>query len=155
MIFPRPTQERRRRSRGVTVRLDQWPATRSGHGNPNGGLGMSTNISTIDAVTLQRAVYVVRSGKPVATATLVLDDADGIDLSCHIDAGHLPVGVREELVDAIFAVPEVQARHRIRATIPLGDPSLLDAIRVHCSDLDTRGAGASCLIDARVCPRVS
>ena len=116
---------------------------------------MGTSISTIDAVTLQRAVYVVRSGKPVATATLVLDDADGIDLSCHIDAGHLPVGVREELIDAIFAVPEVQSRHRIRATIPLGDTSLLNAIRAHCRDLDTRGAGASCLIDGTIRPALA
>jgi len=115
-------------------------------------MGMSTSISTIDTAAPQRAVYVQLSGKPVATATLVLDDADGIDLSCHIDAGHLPVGVREELIDAIFAVPEVQARHRIRATIPLGDASLLDAIRARCSDINTRGAGASCLIDATIRP---
>jgi hypothetical protein len=99
---------------------------------------MSTSISTIGTVALQRAVYVQRSGKRVAMATLVLDDADGIDLSCLIDAGHLPVGVREELIDAIFAVPEVQARRRIRATIPLGDTSLLNAIRDHCRDIDTR-----------------
>jgi hypothetical protein len=113
---------------------------------------MSTSISTIDTAAPQRAVYVQRNGKPVAMATLVLDAADGIDLSCHIDAGHLPVGVREELIDAIFAVPEVQARRRIRATIPLGDTSLLNAIRAHCRDIDTRGAGASCLIDATIRP---
>jgi hypothetical protein len=85
-------------------------------------------------------------------AMLVLNDADGIEVSCHIDAGHLPVGVREELIDAVFAVPEVQVRHRIRATIPLGDPSLLNAIRAHCRDIDTRGAGASCLIDGTIRP---
>jgi hypothetical protein len=106
-------------------------------------MSTSTSASTIHPLAVEPAIVdVQRSGRPVAMASLVLDAADGIDVSCHIASGQLPTGVREELVDAIFAAPEVQSRRRIRATIPLGDSTLLDAIRARCRQIDT------CLIDA-------
>jgi hypothetical protein len=37
----------------------------------------------------------------------------------------------------------------VRATIPLGDCDLLAGLTRHLTDVRTRAAGATCLIDAR------
>jgi hypothetical protein len=76
---------------------------------------------------------------PGAAADPCLTGRDGLDISLHIDAGHLPVEVREQLVDAIFAIPELQHVHQIRATIPLGDSALLTARRWPPAPLDHPG----------------
>src|ERR1700761_7215332 len=82
-------------------------------------------------------------------ATVSLTDPDEVRVAVEVTAGHLPVAARSELVEAVFELPEVRHRHRVRATVPLGDSELLEAFARHCPNLRTRAAGASCLVDAQ------
>ena len=84
-----------------------------------------------------------------ALATVSLTAADEVHIAVALSGGNVKPDLRRELVDAVFARSEVRQRHRVRATLPLGDPELLDAFGRHCHDVRTRAAGASCLLDAR------
>ena len=109
-------------------------------------------IASIRLPALAPAVQVQMAGRPVAVATFATDGADAVDVSCHVDAGHLPVDIRRQLVEAIFAMPEVRSCRTLRLTIPLGDSALLRGIQDNCPDLLVRPAGATCLIDATMEP---
>jgi hypothetical protein len=58
--------------------------------------------------------------------------------------------VRRRLLDAVFEVPAVRESRVLRASIPLGDVDLLNGMRAHCAQVDTRAAGSTCLVDAVV-----
>jgi hypothetical protein len=77
------------------------------------------------------------------------DDAGepGVAIIFEIAAGHLPPHVRRELVDAVFALPELRDSHHMRVTMPLGDAELLTSLRAHCGHLNARAAGSTCLVD--------
>jgi hypothetical protein len=84
----------------------------------------------------------------VASVELFDDDGDaGVAVTFEIAAGHLPPHVRRELVEAVFALPELRDSHRLRVTMPLGDAELLESLRARCHDLNTRAAGSTCLVD--------
>ena len=96
----------------------------------------------------RRIAIVDEDGRPVATA-----DIDGLHpsvarVSLHVESGHLPTGTRKRLVDAILDAPEVSSRQRLQVTLPLGDTEMLDRVRERCDTVETRAAGATCLIDA-------
>jgi len=65
-----------------------------------------------------------------------------------VDHEHLPPGVREELVEATFELPEVRQCDAVQAVVPLGDVDLMSSLRAHLRDIRTRAAGVTCLIDA-------
>lgn len=94
-------------------------------------------------------IHITPDGGVAATITVADADADEVLVAVEIDAGHVPLTARDELVEAIFAHPVVQHSRRIRATVPLGDSELLEAFNRHCPDVRTRAAGATCLVDAR------
>lgn len=76
----------------------------------------------------------------------------GVDvlLSFRVAAGHMPMTVRGQLVDAVFELPDVHDCRRLTATVPIGDAQLLTGLRAHCHASVTHPAGATCLFDAQV-----
>lgn len=96
-------------------------------------------------------VLVEDDGHPVASAD-VRDEGPVVQLRFDVDHGHLPVQVRPLLVDAAFDLPVLKEARPVQATVPLGDAELLAGLRRHCAHVDTRAAGATCLVDAAVDP---
>jgi hypothetical protein len=98
-----------------------------------------------------RHVRLAEDGDVVAVAEVEpLDDPNVVRASLHTEAGHLPVGTRSRLVDAVLDLPETRTRRRLEATLPLGDVEALDRLRARCEDVETRPAGVSCLVDAEL-----
>jgi len=64
--------------------------------------------------------------------------------------GHIAPGWRTELVDAVMDLPEVQASHRLEATVPLGDSEFLERLREWTTGVVTRPAGSTLLLDATI-----
>lgn len=93
-------------------------------------------------------VLIETEGRAVATAEVY--DGPVVQLRFRIDHGHLPMQVRRRLIDAVFDLPLLQSPRPIQASLPLGDAELLAALRSHCAKVDTRAAGATCLVDAVV-----
>lgn len=88
-------------------------------------------------------------GTPIAQADVSIE-RECVCVTFHLDAGHLPVGVRPELVDSVFSLPDIEDHSILEAAIPLGDTVLLDALRERCSSVTTRAAGATCLIEGTI-----
>jgi hypothetical protein len=68
-----------------------------------------------------------------------------IHADLHVEAGHLPVGTRTRLVDAVLDLTAAEPGTHLQVTLPAGDAEILDRLRERCDDLQTRSAGASCL----------
>lgn len=89
-------------------------------------------------------------GAVLAVAHIELVDADTVRASLHVVPGHLPVGVRTRLVDAVFADPDVRAHRHVQLTLPLGDVEILDGVRRRSVLGAFRAAGSTCLVDAEL-----
>jgi hypothetical protein len=89
-------------------------------------------------------------GRTVAAARIEVIDPASIRASLHVESGHLPVGSRQRLVDAVLDEPEVRARRMLHVALPLGDTELLQHVRQRCTTGEPRAAGVSCLIDAEL-----
>ena len=73
---------------------------------------------------------------------------DGVVHVCfHVSGGHIPRDARRQLIDLVLDLPEIAAEHELHATVPLGDTELIEGLRAHCHNLQTRAAGATCLLD--------
>ncbi len=70
--------------------------------------------------------------------------------SMHAKNEHARRGDRTNLVDAVMDLPEVQASVRVEASVPYGDGESLERLRQRTDDPQTRGAGATTLLDANV-----
>ena len=68
-----------------------------------------------------------------------------IHADLHVEAGHLPVGTRTRLVDAVLDLTAAEPGTHLQVTLPAGDGEILDRLRQRCDNLQTRAAGASCL----------
>jgi hypothetical protein len=96
-----------------------------------------------------RHVQVAEDGEVVAFADVEpLEDRTVVRAALHARAGHLPIGTRTRLVDAVLEVPETRRGTRLEATLPIGDAESLERLRERCEEVHTRSAGASCLLDA-------
>ncbi len=96
-----------------------------------------------------RQIVVAEHGEVVAVADVEPTDDQGvIRASLHAQAGHLPTGARTRLVDEVLDLPQTKGGTRLEATLPLGDAESLDRLRERCDEVQTRPAGASCLVDA-------
>ena len=96
-----------------------------------------------------RQVEIAEHGEVVAVADVEpTDDPGVVRASLHARAGHLPVGARTRLVDAVLDLPQTQDSNRLEATLPLGDAESLDRLRERCDEVQAHPAGASCLVDA-------
>lgn len=94
-------------------------------------------------------VLVEDDGRPVAHVD-VSDDGAAVDLRFAVNRGHLPIHTRRLLVEAAFDLPPLKEPRLVHATLPLGDVDLLAGLRRHCTHVDARPAGATCLVDADV-----
>ena len=91
-------------------------------------------------------------GRPLAVARIDVVDIDTARASLHVAAGHLPVGTRARLVDAVFDDPEVRSRRQVQVTLPLGDTEILDRVRQRGLIATFRAAGSTCLVEAELPP---
>src|SRR5260370_38039588 len=96
----------------------------------------------------ERHIELAEDGKIRAAAEVTPMDQSVIRASLHADAGHLPVGTRTRLVDAVLDLPETAGHDRLEATVPLGDAESIARLRERCDKVATRPAGATCLVDA-------
>ena len=80
----------------------------------------------------------------------LVPDQDSLHVSLSVDAGQLPPGTRTQLVDAVLDLPEMTPGTQLRATLPAGDGEMLDQIRNRLTDVMTRQAGASLIVEATV-----
>lgn len=76
------------------------------------------------------------------------EDPETARASLHAESGHLPVGSRASLVDAVLDLPELHDRVHLQATIPLGDAESLQRLRERTDHMTTRAAGSTALIEA-------
>ena len=101
----------------------------------------------------KRKITVEDGGEVVAHATVTTADGTGEAWAeVSMAPGHLPVGTRQKVADAVHeAVIADHARH-LTASVPHGDAELVDGIRDHLSDVDVRAAGASSIIEGDINP---
>ena len=64
--------------------------------------------------------------------------------------GHASSAAQAELVDSLFALPQVNESSHIRATLPLGESEIILRLAQRCSSLQTRAAGTTCILDGDV-----
>ncbi|HEY6747321.1 MAG TPA: hypothetical protein VI357_16585 [Mycobacteriales bacterium] len=93
-----------------------------------------------------RHIEVVQDGQVVGTADVEPIGDATVRADLHVEAGHHAVGVGATLVDAVL--DEAKGGARLEATLPSGDTESLERLRARCDDLETRPAGATCLVDA-------
>jgi hypothetical protein len=100
----------------------------------------------------------------VTSASCLLEVADGyrqvtawvkrlgpaVELHFDVVGGHVRRGARAEVVADVFQMPELSGDVALHISVPLGDVELIDELRQRCVSLDTRAAGSTCLIDARL-----
>jgi hypothetical protein len=72
--------------------------------------------------------------------------------SLHPASGHITPGSRASLVDAVLDLPEVQGSERLVVTVPLGDWASLQRLRERTDATQTRPAGSTALVDAKIPP---
>jgi hypothetical protein len=97
----------------------------------------------------RRTIELLDHGHVVAAAEVEpMPDSTVVRAWLHAEAGHLPVGVRARLVDAVLDQRVTRAGRRLEATVPLGDAEALERLRARCQDVQARPAGSSCLVDA-------
>jgi hypothetical protein len=87
-------------------------------------------------------------GRHVAAADIEVVDSSEVRASLHVESGHLPVGTRTRLVDAVLDTPEVSSSEHVQVALPLGDTEILDRVRERCDTAEVRAAGTTCLVEA-------
>ena len=97
-----------------------------------------------------RHVEIKHGDQVVAAADVTMPAAGTARTSLRAAAGHVAPGWRAELVDAVMDLPEVQASHRLEATVPLGDSEFLERLRDRTTGMVTRPAGSTLLLDATI-----
>ena len=96
-------------------------------------------------------VEIQEGGHLLASAEVTLtDDPAVVHSEMHVEAGHLPPGTRGRLVDAVLEHPAVGRADRLVATMPLGDTEMLDRVRERSDAVETRAAGATKIVEARL-----
>ena len=96
-------------------------------------------------------ICVEENGHLLAEATVYADvEHRMVRADLPVEAGHLPVGTRTRLVDAVLNQCAAQAGTQLKVTLPVGDGEILDRLRQRCDNLQTRAAGASTLATGAV-----
>jgi hypothetical protein len=101
---------------------------------------------------VHRKIEVSDGDRVVASAQVDTspDAPDTARASLHAESGHLPVGSRASLVDAVLDLPELQGGTHLKATIPLGDTESLQRLRQRTQDMTTRAAGSTAIVEAEL-----
>jgi uncharacterized caspase-like protein len=96
-------------------------------------------------------IEIDEAGHTVATAEIHGSADTGVLHSdLHVESGHLPMGTRTRLVDAVLDSAEGDQADRLVATMPLSDTEMLDRVRERCDDVETRAAGSTKIVEARL-----
>jgi hypothetical protein len=96
-------------------------------------------------------VSIEAHGETLVEATISPADGDGeVRVDVHTESGHLPVGARQRMADAIHEVVTDDQASRMSATVPLGDAELVEGIRGHLNNVELRAAGATSIIEGTV-----
>jgi len=100
----------------------------------------------------RRNVEVSEGDRIVASAQVTTspDDPTAARAQLQAESGHLPVGSRARLVDAVLDLPEVQVNPHLEATVPLGDTESLQRLEDRTNDMTSRAAGASAIVDVEL-----
>ena len=102
-------------------------------------------------MTDDKHVSITAGGEILAEATISAPDGEGEALvNVHMASGHLPVGARRRMADAIHEAVTEDRADRITATVPLGDAELVEGIRDHLDDVELHAAGATSIIQGDV-----
>jgi hypothetical protein len=76
--------------------------------------------------------------------------SSGTCVNVAVQAGHLPMRLRHDLMQTVFELRQLQPPAFLTASIPLGDTELLEEFRHRCDRVATRSAGITCLVDATI-----
>jgi hypothetical protein len=102
---------------------------------------------------MRRHVEITEGDRTVVAGDVTTNQEAGtVRVSVRAASGHIAPGSRAGLVDAVMDLPEVQQSKRLEAAVPLGDGESLDRFRERCTDVTTRAAGSSALLDANIPP---
>jgi hypothetical protein len=85
-----------------------------------------------------------------AALAMVDDRGSVVRISLSVAAGHQPPGVRQVLLESVFALPPVRPSRRVQVSAPLGDAQLIDELHNRLDDVHARAAGATCLLNGVV-----
>jgi hypothetical protein len=100
-----------------------------------------------------QTIAIEEDGRTVATAEMhPADDTGVLQSDLHAESGQLPAGTRGRLVDAVLDHPDADQADHLVATMPLGDTEMLERVRERCDDVETRAAGATKIVEARLTP---
>lgn len=97
-------------------------------------------------------VEVHAEGRVVATAEVTTPAGGPSDAAFHLEPGQLPEGTRAALVDTVLDLPHVHDGDRLTGSVPTGDAGLLTRLRERYTDVTTRSAGSTVLLDATTGP---
>ena len=98
-------------------------------------------------------IRVEDDGRTLAQATVSLDKESGEACAqVHVASGQLPVGTRQQVVDAVHESVSEERIDRLIAAVPLGDAELVNGIRDHLDDAKLRAAGATSIITGDIKP---
>ena len=101
--------------------------------------------------TQPHSVTVTDAGRVVAEAVVRTDEQHGVvNATLHVEPGHLPPGTRARLVDAMLEQTEAQPGTPLEVAFPAGDAEILDRMRQHCGEVETRAAGSTVLLHGSV-----
>ena len=94
-------------------------------------------------------VRIEADGHTFAEAEIEPTDSPGVVHSdLHVESGHLPMGTRTRLIDAVLDSAEGDHADRLVATMPLDDTEMLDRVRERCDDVETRATGSTKIVEA-------
>jgi acyl-CoA reductase-like NAD-dependent aldehyde dehydrogenase len=100
-----------------------------------------------------RHLDVARDGQVLAQATMSgPDDAGEACAQVHMAPGHLPVGTRQQMVDAVLDAVNDTHADRLTAAVPRGDVELMEGLCEHLHDVKLRAAGATSIIEGELTP---
>ena len=117
-------------------------------------LGVTHPTTRKIAMADKRKITIEDSGEVVAHATVITPDGTGeAQAEVSMAPGHLPVGTRQRVADAVHEAVVADHAGHLTASVPQGDAELVDGITDHLSDVHMRAAGASCIIEGDVDPR--
>jgi hypothetical protein len=105
-----------------------------------------------DRLIRDEHLEVIEQGHLLATADIETSIAPHgtARIALHAEAGHLRPGVRQDLVDTVLDLPQVQLSDHLQASIPLGDSESMNRLRQRTTDMHTHSAGSTALIAAEL-----
>jgi hypothetical protein len=99
----------------------------------------------------ESSVQILADGRVLADADVhPTDDTGVVHSELHVASGHVPMGTRSRLVDAVLEHPEVDKARRLVATMPISDTEMLDRVRERTDEVEMHAAGATKIVEARL-----